>query len=193
MATDGHTIKGQRGSRWTWLLWGGAAMLLSLPFIAMRMQVDGVNWSVGDFIFMGVMLAVVCGTIELTVRLTPSRAYRLGVASAVGAAFLITWVNLAVGIVGSEHNPANLLFFCALLLGVAGAIVARFRATGMALAMLAAAVAIAIAFAAAVLGTTDERNVSHLRELIATAVIASPLLLSAWFFRKASAQPSRQL
>jgi hypothetical protein len=185
MATDGRIMKIGRGSRWTWLLWGGAALLLLLPFIAMRFTGE-VNWTASDFVVMGIMLAVVCGGIELSVRLSGSWAYRLGVAAAIGAAFLISWANLAVGIVGSDDNPANALFFYALLVGFAGAIVARFRPAGMALAMLAAVAGVAIAFAIAASGPTDEPYVSHWRELVGISVIASPLLLSAWLFRKAA-------
>jgi hypothetical protein len=186
MATDGHTMSRGRGSRWTLLIWGGAAVLLSLPFFAMRLQADGVNWTASDFIVMGVMLGIVCGTIELAVRLTGSWAYRFGVIAAIASAFLITWANLAVGIVGSENNPANGLFFAALLVGFVGAIAVGFRPAGMAVVMLTTIAAIAVAFIIAAAGVTDEPNVTHLRELVATAVISSPLLLSAWFFRRAA-------
>jgi hypothetical protein len=178
-------MKSGRGSRWTLIIWGGAAGLLLLPFIAMRFTSE-VNWGAADFLVMGIMLAVVCGVVELVVRLTGSWAYRLGVFAAIGSAFLITWANLAVGIVGSEDNLANQLFFGALLIGIVGAIIARFRARGMAVAMTAAAVAVGLAFVIAASGATDEPNVSHWLELIATAIIASPLLLSAWLFRKAA-------
>lgn len=185
MATDGHTMKSGSGSRWTLLVWGGAACLLLLPFIAMRFTSE-VNWSATDFLVMGIMLAMVCGVVELVVRLSGNRAYRLGAFAAIGSAFLITWANLAVGIVGSEDNPANQLFFGALVVGVVGAMIARFRARGMAIAMSAAAAAVGIAFVIAVSGATDEPNVSHWLELIATAIITSPLLISAWLFRKAA-------
>lgn len=185
MATDGNMMKSGRGSRWTLVVWGGAACLLLLPFIAMRFTSE-VNWGAGDFLIMAIMLGVVCGVIELVVRLSGSWAYRLGAVAAIGAAFLITWANLAVGIVGSEDNPANQLFFGALLVGLAGAIIARFRAAGMAFAMLATAVAVGIAFLTAVSGATDEPNVSHWRELVATATITSPFLVSALLFRQAA-------
>lgn len=185
MATDGQTMKSGHGSRWTLLLWGGAALLLLLPFVAMRFTSE-VNWGSEDFIVMGIMLALVCGAIELAVRLSGSKAYRLAVAAAIGAAFLITWANLAVGIVGSENNPVNQLFFAALLVGIAGSVAARFKADGMAIAMLATAAAVALAFVVAVAGVTDEPNVSHWRELIATTVISSPFLLSAWLFSRAA-------
>ena len=187
MATDGQTLRSGSASRWTLFLWGGAALLLSLPFFAMQMQAPGVDWSAGDFVVMGVMLVLVCGAIELAVRKTGNRSYRFGAASAIAGAFLIIWANLAVGIVGSEHNDANLLFFGALLIGLASAIVARFRARGMAFAMLITFGAVAVAFGIAALGATDEANVSHLREAIATSVISSPFLLASFLFRRAAA------
>ena len=188
MATGGHSIKSGRGSRWTWIIWGGAACMLLLPFIAMRFTSE-VNWSAADFLIMGMMLAVVCGIVELVVRLSGSWAYRLGTFAAIGSAFLVAWANLAVGIVGSPGNPANQLFFAALLLGLVGAVIARFRARGMAVAMSAAAAALGIAFVIAVSGPSDEPNVSHWIELAATAIITSPLLVSAWLFGLAARNP----
>ena len=185
MATDGHLIKATGGNRWTTFIWGGATLLLSLPFFAMRFTSE-VNWTASDFVVMGIMLCVVCGAIELAVRFSGNWAYRGGVAAAILGAFLITWVNLAVGIVGSQDNPANLLFFAALIVGIAGTVAARFKARGMSLAMLATAASVAIAFAIAVMGATDEPNVPHMRELGGTLVVAGPLLLSAWLFRRAA-------
>ena len=187
MATDVNVPGPSRGSRWTLLIWGGAALLLSLPFFAMQFTSE-VNWGPEDFIVMGIMLATVCGVIELVVRLSPNLTYRLATFAAIGAAFLIVWANLAVGIVGSEDNPVNRAFFAALLVGIVGSCVARFRANGMAVAMLATAAAIAMAFVIAVSGVTDEPHVSHWRELIATSIISSPFLVSALLYRRAARQ-----
>ena len=181
MATDRLKPSG----RGTLLLWGGAGATLSVPFIAMRFTSE-VDWSAEDFLVMGLMLGVVCTIVELAVRLTDNLAYRLAAAAAIGAAFLISWANLAVGIVGNEGNPFNKLFFYALLVGLGGAMVARFRARGMAVAMLATTAAIAAAFVVAAFHTPVEANVSHARELIATTMIASPFLLSAWLFGRAA-------
>lgn len=41
-------------------------------------------------------------------------------------------MNGAVGIVGSEDNPANLMYGGVLAVGIVGAVIARFRAEGMA-------------------------------------------------------------
>ena len=54
--------------------------------------------------------------------------------------FLLVWANLAVGIVGSEQNPINRLFFAVPVVGIVAALLARFEARGMSRALLAVAV-----------------------------------------------------
>lgn len=66
-------------------------------------------------------------------------AYRLGAAVALFACFLEVWMNLAVGIVGSEDNPVNLGFYLVVATAGACAFTARLRADGMARAMVAVA------------------------------------------------------
>lgn len=66
-------------------------------------------------------------------------AYRIGVGVALAASFIQVWMNLAVGIVGSEDNPVNLGFYLVVVTAGACAFTARLRAEGMARAMLAVA------------------------------------------------------
>ena len=178
----------QTRSRVPWRIvgWGGAVALLAAPFLAMRVGNVDVNWSLGDFIAAALMLAVVGGAFELVVKASGSWAYRGGVVLALAGALLTTWVNLAVGIVGSENNPANLWFFGALAIGLSGAVVARFRARGMSVVMLVTAVALWLAFAIAVLSRTDEPYVRHSVEFAGTSIFALILLGSALLFRKAA-------
>lgn len=131
-----------RPLRWRWALWGGAAGLLALPAIAMR-YTDEVQWDLADFVFMGALLAIVCGLIELGARLSGHWAYRLGFAIAAVTGFMTIWVNLAVGMIGGEGNPENLMFAGVLLIAALAALLARFRASGMARAMFATAGAMA--------------------------------------------------
>ncbi len=126
--------------RWRLLGWGAAALLLLLPLVAMQFT-NEVNWTGSDFLVFGLMLAVAGGCVELAVRMTPNRAYRAGAALAVLAGFLMLWANAAVGIIGDESNPANLLFVGILAVGAVGALLARGRPSGMMRAMVAAAVA----------------------------------------------------
>ena len=172
---------------WRMLGWGTAILLLAAPFVAMRFTSE-VNWSLGDFIFAGVLFALIGGALELAVRASSNHSYRIAAGLALLGALLVVWVDLAVGIVGSERNPANLLFFGALLVGIAGSLMARFRAAGMALAMLATAVTLWLAFVAAVFTPTDEPFVSHGVEFAGTSLLALIFLGSAGMFRKAARQ-----
>jgi hypothetical protein len=45
------------------------------------------------------------GIFEVATRMTGNNAYRAAVCIAGAAAFLLVWMNLAVGIMGSEDNP----------------------------------------------------------------------------------------
>ncbi len=125
---------------WRLVPWGIAAFLLLLPFVAMRFT-SAVRWSGSDFIFMGSLLGVVVFGFEFLVRRSNGLAYRMGAAAAVITGFLTTWVNGAVGMIGSENNPFNLLFGGVLLIALAGAIVVRFKPAGMARTMVVAAIA----------------------------------------------------
>ena len=54
---------------------------------------------------------------------------------------VILWVNAAVGLIGSEDNPANLMYGGVLAVGAIGAAIARFTPLGMARALFATAFA----------------------------------------------------
>lgn len=85
--------------RWRLAMWGGAAALLLLPLLAMQFTRE-VNWSAGDFLAFGALLAAACGSFELATRFARSRAARIAAALLIAAIFLLVWVELAVGIAG---------------------------------------------------------------------------------------------
>jgi hypothetical protein len=149
MTAMADRVGGWRSGGARFAFWLFLAALLSVPAIAMRFAPGaGFNWSPMDFVVMGVLLGGVGLGVELVVRASSSFAWRAGAVVALLTAFLTVWVNLAVGMVGSENNPYNLIFLGVLALALAGALLARFRAAGMAKAMLAAAIAQAAAGAA---------------------------------------------
>lgn len=170
---------------WRTIGWGGAAALLALPFVAMQFTRE-VVWTASDFIAFGLMLLMVGVPLELAARASTDWSYRCGALLALAGMFLTIWANLAVGIVGSDDNPANAWFFAALLVGMSGTVIARARPHGMAIAMLATAASLGVAFVIVVSGPTDEPFVPHIREAIGTAVFASLFVASAALFRKAS-------
>ena len=122
-----------------------------MPWLAMFFS-DEVTWTSTDFIVFALMLSAVCGGIELAVRLSSQRSYRLAAVMSLGGAFLMVWANLAVGIIGNEENPRNLILYVILAVGLIGAIISRGRALGLSLTLrVMAAVQIAVAVVAAVL------------------------------------------
>jgi hypothetical protein len=159
-------------------LWTGLAALLALPAVAMAFRAEGVIWTASDFVVMGVMLGLVGLGVEFVVRASSSLAWRAGAVVGVLTAFLTVWVNLAVGMVGSEHNPYNLVFAGVLVVALLAAFLARFRAAGMAKAM--AAVAAAQAAAGAVGLSSDPRGA------ILSTLFAGPWLLAAILFALAA-------
>jgi hypothetical protein len=145
----------RRGNSMRIAVWGTAALLWLLPLVAMQFSAE-VDWDAADFIVIGVMLLAACATYELAVWLSDSPAYRAGFGMAVVAAFLLVWVNLAVGMIGDEGNPANLLFAGVLGVGIVGAAIGRFRPAGMARTLAAMALTqVAIAVVALVAGWDD--------------------------------------
>lgn len=118
-------------NRFRMAAWSGAALLLLLPLVAMQFT-DEVNWTVSDFIVMGAMLLGAGGAFELALRTSGQTMYRIAAVGAVGSGFFMVWVNAAVGIIGNEDNPLNLLYFGVLALGFLGSIACRLKPRGMA-------------------------------------------------------------
>lgn len=116
------------------------ALLLLVPLSAMQFT-DEVAWTVGDFIVAGVLLFGASLTHELIARKAGNTVYRIAAGVAVATAFVLIWMNLAVGLIGSENNSANLMYIGVLAVGIIGAFIARFRPGGMALALFATALA----------------------------------------------------
>jgi len=80
----------------------------------------------------------------VTPRRADHTAYRAATGLAVATALILVWVNLAVGLIGTEDNPANLMYFGVIAVGAIGAIIARFQPDGMARALFATALAQAL-------------------------------------------------
>jgi hypothetical protein len=170
---------------WRLLGWGGAMLLLLLPLVAMQFT-DEVQWDVADFVVAGVMLLTVGVLFELAIKKSDNSAYRAAMAVALLAAFLLLWVNAAVGLIGSENNDLNLAYLGVLAVGLIGAFVARFRPRGMSLALFAVALA-QLLVAVVVLAAGLVPPESEALEIIAVNGFFVALFAgSALLFRKAS-------
>lgn len=179
MSRDAKDGKVRHGNGWRIAVWGTAGLALLLPWVAMRFTSE-VSWGPADFIIFGAMLLAACGTYELATRMTGNSTYRAAVGVAVAAAFLLIWISLAVGIIGTEGNPANLIFAGVLVVGIVGALISRFRPSGMARALVATALAQASVAVIALFTAWGKEAVMLPMFFVAL------WFTSAWLFRKAA-------
>ena len=87
-------------------------------------------------------------------------------------------MNLAIGIIGSEDDSRNLVFFGVLAIGIVGAFIAGFQPRGMARAMVAMGVAHILVAVTALIG-------GHVT-VVLTGSFVGAWFLSAWLFRRAA-------
>ncbi len=175
----------RRGSRLRVAAWSAAALILLLPLVAMQFT-DQVVWDVADFAFFGALLVGVGVTYELAARMTGDTAYRAAVGVALAAAFILVWVNGAVGIIGSEDNDANLMYGGVLAVGVIGAIIARFQPRGMARALFATALAQALVAVIALIAGLGSPWSGPLEIVALNGFFVALWVGSAWLFREAA-------
>jgi len=114
--------------------------LLMVPLIAMQFTSE-VRWDETDFIVAGTLLLTTGLLFELAMRKGGNTSYRAGAGVAIFTTLILIWMNLAVGLIGSENNPANLLYIGVLAILLIGIGIARFQAQGMARALFATAIA----------------------------------------------------
>ena len=161
------------------------ALILLLPLLAMQFT-DEVVWDFVDFTVAGILLFGARLTYELVARKAGNIAYRAAVGVAVSAALLLVWMNLAVGTIGNEENPANLMYVGVLAVGIIGALNARFQPHGVARALFATALAqMLVALIAQIAGLGFE--------LILNGFFAALWVGSALLFRHAARNSATDL
>lgn len=166
--------------------WTLVAGLLITPAIAMRFTAE-VQWTTSDFLFAGLVLIGAGLIAELAVRSSDLWSYRIGAGLAVLASVLLLWINGAVGIIGSEDHPANLLYLGVILAAFVGGVVSRFRADGLSLSMFSAAVIQIIIGIVAVLRGWGVGSENWPRPVIVLSIIFALIwLASAILFRRAA-------
>lgn len=79
---------------------GVVAIVLLIPFIVMQFS-NEVDWSLFDFVVMGVLLSATGLLIELVLRKVRQLKYRLLLCGVILAILFLVWAELAVGIFGT--------------------------------------------------------------------------------------------
>ena len=156
--------------------------LLLIPLIAMQFS-DEVEWDIADFLIAGGLLFG-AGTVYAALGMRSSvGAFRAAVATAVVTGLALIWMNLAIGIIGSQGNPANVVYVVVLAIGVVGAAMVRIRPRGMVYVMSTMAIVQALSSVVAlVLGEPSP--------WVLNGVFVLLWLTSALLFRTAAAKPA---
>lgn len=166
----------------------GTAAILTIPFIAMQFSSE-VVWTLSDFIFAATLIFGTGFTYLFLTRNSDTIPYRIAMGFALGTGFLLIWSNLAVGIIGSESNVINLLYFGVIAIGVAGAVIARFKAGGMMITLFILAFAQSVIAAVAILDRYDQSPSGTLMEIIGVnGFFVALWVVSALLFRHAMVQ-----
>jgi len=167
------------------LIWGGAAVLFVLPWLAMQLT-NEVVWTASDFVVWAAMLLVACTVADLALRKASNFVTLAAGLIAVAAGFFTVWANLAVGIIGNENDPHNLAFMAVPVVPLVGGIIARLKPDRMTIAMLTTAV---VQVSAAVFAISDGPvdQGSRTAEIVLAAILMPSLwLLSAGLYKKAA-------
>lgn len=106
------------------------AAILMIPVVAMQVS-EGWNWSGFDFVFAGTLIFGTGLAYLLISKIWPSTEYRIATGLALLTGFLLIWINSAVGIIGPEDNPANLMYGVVIAIGFFGAITTRLKPEGL--------------------------------------------------------------
>ncbi|HSL22477.1 MAG TPA: hypothetical protein VK886_13165 [Vicinamibacterales bacterium] len=123
---------------------------------------------------------------------THKATYRLAAVIAVVAALMLVWLSLGVGIIGRDGDPANAMYFGVLAVGIIGALIARFRAPGMARALFGMALAQTAVAAIALIGGLGRPWSGPLELTLLNGFFVAMFAGSAWLFRRAAhARPER--
>ena len=116
-------------------------------------------------------------------------SYRFATILALATAFILVWLIGAVGVIGVEGDPFDLMYFGVLAVGLIGAIAARLQPHGMARALFATAFAQALVALVALIVGKHQSSVSSVPEiLILNGFFIALFLGSARLFGNAARQ-----
>lgn len=162
--------------------------LLLIPLTG-NLTVEGWNWKWHEFVFAWVAFTATTLFFRfLATRPMANLAYKAGAALAVLGGFLITWINLAVQIIGDD-NPGNGLYLLAILGGFIGVGVARCRPAGLALVAFALAAALLLIPVVAVFNWPADFSPGYPKVQLLSSGFAAMFAASGLLFRRAARQP----
>lgn len=119
--------------------------------------------------------------------------HRIAYGSAIGialvAACLLVWLSLGVGIIGKDGDPANLMYFGVIAIGILGAIISRLQPKGMAQTLGAMVLAQALVAVIALIGRLGLPWSGPTEIILLNGFFIVMFAISEWLFKRAALQP----
>lgn len=119
-------------------------------------------------------------------KLTDKTIYRLAIGGSLVATLMLIWLSLGVGIIGADGDPANLMYFVVVAIGIIGAIITRLKSSGMARVLLAMAYVQALIAAIAIFAKMGLPYSGPLEILLLNGFFVVAFVVAAWLFRRAA-------
>jgi hypothetical protein len=167
-------------------------LLLMVPLVAMQFT-DDVVWSATDFIAAGALLFSTGLAFVLAIGLRNNIIYRAAMTLAIGATFFMIWANLAVGLIGSGPNLANLMYIAIVAIAIIGSVNSRFHPNGMERTMYVTVFALTLVAIIELIANMDEYSGSSVTEIIMVNAFFSALFtISGLLFRVAARSESHE-
>jgi hypothetical protein len=116
------------------------------------------------------------------------KTYRIAFVVGLGTTFLLGWVSGAVGIIGSENQPINLMYWAVPAVLLIGSLISRFKPRGMARTLFATAlVQVLIPVVALIISPeVSWGNAGVIGVFVFNSIFAVLFIGSALLFRRAA-------
>ena len=168
------------------VVWAVVVALIVMIPLAMQFT-NEVQW--GEAVAYGIILLAAGGFYELWQWLKMrTRAYRIAFGVGLAGMLLLGWVSGAVGIIGSEDNPVNLMYWAVFAVGLIGSLISRFKPRGMARTLFATAL-VQVLVPVVALSISPEvswGNAGVIGVFVFNSIFALPFAGSAMLFRRVS-------
>ncbi len=162
-------------------------ILLILLIIQFKPFVGEVQWN--EVFAYSIMLLVVGGAYELWQWLKKqNKMYRFAFSIGLMSIIFLGWVSGAVGIIGSENNPVNLMYWAVPTVMIIGSFVSRFRSKGMSYTLFSTALVQFLVPVMALIISSEVSwgNAGVIGVFIINFIFVTLFAGSSWLFRQSS-------
>lgn len=110
--------------------------------------------------------------------------YWFAIGLALLTALMLVWLSLGVGIIGADGDPANLMYFGVLAVGIIGSLIVRFQPIGMSRVLLAMALTQMLVAGIALMAGLGQPYSPPLELVALNGFFVTMFVVSAWLFQR---------